>query len=172
MLWAWFFILIIIFHFVLISVMSCHIKHVWSSVVAALGHLVCTWASTLLCIHRWDTQVCTFTAPAQRNEYIYISQVFFFIFLIDNFIFSFSHRPIIQEMMELDYLTEKIHVLLGKDANKISRYIPFNEPNDRSHRLSPLYTQRQTVLDEKTPLYTQRQTVLDEETPVNVMAKS
>ena len=29
---------------------------------------------------------------------------------------------------------------------------PSNKPDDRSHRLAPLYTQRHTVLDEETPV--------------------
>ena len=31
-------------------------------------------------------------------------------------------------------------------------HCPSNKPNDRSHRSSPLYTQRHTVLDEETPV--------------------
>ena len=32
-------------------------------------------------------------------------------------------RPIIQEMMDLGHPTRKIHILIGKDVNKMGRYI-------------------------------------------------
>ena len=50
MLWVWFFILIIILHFIPISIMSSPVKCMWSSTVTTLGHLMHTQASTLLSI--------------------------------------------------------------------------------------------------------------------------